>query len=138
MEHLNEAVAANGKCDPRNCWHFVAISKRMEELAPGERHMVKVDAGHIKTNYRGYHYIADCPTHVKRSLMLFDAERYEDVRIRQYKLRFRRLAKIKVYTAAEKKRINTNRNARIAAGGDERKRGYPSLRKRVEGFSSVV
>jgi hypothetical protein len=137
-EDLNDALAANGQCDPKNCWHYMAISKILERWAPGERHVVKVDAGHIKCNYRGWHYMSDAPRHVKRSLMLFDAGRYEEVHTRKYRLRFRRVRKIVKATADRKAQINRARTARIAAGSDEPKRKYPNLRARVEGFSGIV
>lgn len=135
---LDVAIAANGFCNPTDCWHYVAISALLEKIAPRERHMVKVDAGHVKVNYRGWRYIADTPLHVKRSLMLFDKKRYDEVHVREYKLRFRRTTKIITKTRAQKDVINSNRAARVAAGGDERKRKYPDLRARVEGFSGIV
>lgn len=134
---LDSAIAANGQCNPTKCWHFVGINKLMDKLAPGERHHVRVDAGHIKLNFGGWRYVADTPVHVKRSLMLFDAGRYDDLYIRRYKLRFRRTTKIKEATAERKQQINAARQARIAAGSDEPHRVY-NLRARVEGFSGVV
>lgn len=137
-DDLNDALASNGRCSPTDCWHFMAISKIMERLAPGQRHKVKVDAGHIKVNLHGWRYISDTPRHVKRSLMLFDAGRYDEVRIRKYRLHFRRLRR--VYKASEdrKTQINSARAARIAAGSGEERRKYPNLRARVEGFSGIV
>lgn len=137
-EDLQDAIAANGQCSPTECWHFMAINKLLERLAPGERHMVKVDAGHVKCNLRGWQYIADTPRHVKRSLMLFDQGRYDKVYVRQYRLSFRRLRQVEKMTAERKAQINRNRAARIANGGDERRRKYPNLRARVEGFSGIV
>ncbi len=137
-EALDKAIGANGFCHPKRCWHRMAIHALMDNLAPRENHHVRVDAGHIKVNLRGWRYVADTPRHVKRSLMLFDLKRYEDVRIRGYKLRFRRTTKIIRTTRERQDQINAAREARIAAGGDEHKRGYPSLHKRVEGFSGIV
>ncbi len=137
-EHLDKAISSNGFCDPRKCWHFVAINSLLERIAPGERHMVKLDAGHVKLNYRGWRYIADTPAHVKRSLMLFDLKRYDEVYIREYKLRLRRTTRIIPMTREQKVRINANRKNRVLAGGDERKRRYPNMRERVAGFSGVV
>lgn len=137
---LDEAITANGFCDPTDCWHYVAISALMEELQPGARHHVRVDAGHVKLIYRGWRYIADTPRHVKHSLMLFDKKRYSEVRVREYNLRFRRTTKIQIVSERRRDEINTARKARIAAGGDEQRRykGRPSLRKRIEGFSGIV
>jgi len=135
---LNKAIELNGYCDPTKCWHFVAIFAVLELLEPGARHMVKVDAGHVKVNYCGYKYIADTPVFVKRSLMLFDLGRYDEVVVRRYILRFRRLYKITKMTRERKDQINAARNARIAAGSDERQRRYSCIRKRVEGFSGIV
>ena len=136
-DSLDEAIAANGFCNPTDCWHYVAISKVMEKKAPGERHHVRVDAGHIKLNYKGWRYIADTPRHVKRSLLLFDKGRYNEVRVRPYNLRFKRTTKIVETTDQRKHQINIARLARAAAGRPDKK-NYPSLRKRVEGFSSIV
>lgn len=135
---LDKAIDQDGFCDPRKCWHFVAISALMERLEPGAKHHVRVDAGHIKLNYRGWRYVADTPRHVKRSLMLFDLKRYDEVYIREYKVRFRRTTKIVPVSRERQDQINAARELRIAAGGGERKHKYPNMRKRIEGFSSVV
>ena len=137
-EALDEAISYNGFCDPRKCWHFVAISAEMEQLEPGAKHFVRVDAGHIKVNYRGWRYLADVPRHVKRGLLLFDRKLYDQVYIRQYKLRFHRTTKIIPISQERQDQINADRVKRIAAGGDEHKRKYPNMRKRVEGFSGIV
>lgn len=135
---LDKAINYDGFCDPRKCWHFVAISALMERMEPGEQHHVRVDAGHIKLNYRGWRYVADSPRHVKRSLMLFDLKRYDEVYIREYKLRFRRTTRIVPISRERQDQINALRRERVALGGDERKRKYPNMRKRIEGFSGVV
>jgi len=137
-EHLDKAIEANGFCHPQKCWHRMAVYSLMERLAPGENHHVRVDAGHIKVNYKGWRYISDAPSHVKRSLMLFDAKRYDEVYIRRYKLRFRRSTKIIPVSRERQDQINAARKERIAAGGDEHRRNYQDLRKRVEGFSVIV
>jgi hypothetical protein len=138
LDCLNEAIALDGQCDPRNCWHYVGINKKMDEIAPGERHQVKVDAGHIKVNYHGWRYVADTPRHVKRSLMLFDKGHYEALRVREYSLRFRRTTKIieQDNSSPERKaQINAARRKRIAEGKPDK---VYNLRKRVEGFSAIV
>jgi hypothetical protein len=137
-ECLLKSIDDNGFCDPTKCWHKVAISAVMAVWAPNEKSKVRVDAGHIKVNYRGWRYVANTPLHVKRSLLLFDKKRYDEVRIRPYTLRFQRNTKIVAVTRERRDQINANRTARIAAGGDERKRNYPNMRKRVEGFSGIV
>ncbi len=137
-EALDKAINANGFCHPKKCWHRMAIFALMEKLDPRGLHHVRVDAGHIKVNYKGWRYIADTPLHVKRSLMLFDLKRYDEVYIREYRLRFRRSTKIISKTRQQKDLINANREARVAAGGNERKRNYQNLHKRVEGFSGIV
>jgi hypothetical protein len=137
-EELDKAINADGFCEPKKCWHFVAISFLMDRLDPGENHRVRIDGGHVKINYRGWRYVADTPRHVKRSLMLFDAKRYQEVYIRQYTLRFRRSTKIIPPSRERQDQINAARLKRIAAGGDEKQRRYPNLRKRIEGFSGIV
>jgi hypothetical protein len=133
---LDKAIADDGFCDPRKCWHRVAIMALIMIWEPNGDPRVRVDAGHIKVNYRGWRYIADTPRHVKRSLMLFDLHRYDEVYIRQYTLRFRRTTKIVPESKERRDRINANRLARAAAGKPDRK--YADLHKRVVGFSSIV
>ena len=135
---LDEAIASNGFCSPRKCWHFVAINKLMDRLEPGTKHHVRVDAGHIKLNYKGWRYVADTPRHVKRSLMLFDKKRYNEVYVRPYTLHFRRTTKILPYTKERQKQIDAAREKRIVEGRDNYQSPPVSLRKRVEGFSSIV
>lgn len=135
---LDEAISCNGFCDPRKCWHFVAINKLIDRWEPGVKHHVRVDAGHIKLNYRGWRYIADTPRHVKRSLMLFDKKRYDEVTIRRYSLRFRRTTKIAPFTKERRIQIAAARDLRIKEGRDHYSTPVLSLRKRVEGFSSIV
>lgn len=136
-EQLDKAISDDGFCHPSKCWHKVAVNAIL--MAWGETNArVKVDAGHIKLNYKGWRYVADTPRHVKRSLMLFDKKLYDEVRVREYSLRFRRGKKILAVSAKRREEINAARIARVEAGGNERKRAYPSMRKRVEGFSSVV
>lgn len=135
---LQKAIDANGFCGPKECWHFVAINKLMERWEPKARHHVRVDAGHIKLNYRGWRYVADTPRHVKHSLMLFDKKLYDNVYIRRYSLRFRRTTKILEYTKARKAQIDAARDRRIAEDRDHYPRPPKSLRARVEGFSGIV
>jgi hypothetical protein len=116
----------------------MAIFDLMEKLAPGENHHIRVDAGHVRLNHRGWRYIADVPRHVKLSLMLFDARRFNEVRVRTYKLRFKRTTKIRPISRERQDQVNAARKDRIAAGGNEHRRGYPNLHKRVVGFSMLV
>lgn len=135
-EALDAAIADNGQCEPKKCWHRMEIYAQLEQWAPHERHEVRVDAGHVKLNYCGYRYIADSPLHLKRSLMLFDVGRYEEVRVRRYNLRFRRTTKIIAHTRARKDQINEARRKAYADGRPRKK--YHNLRERVAGFSGVV
>lgn len=135
---LSKAIEADGFCDPSECWHKVAVAAVVADWDKAASARVFVDAGHIRLSYKGWRYVADTPKHVKRSLMLFDAKLYEHVRARDYTLRFRRGTRIKRVTKERQKQINVNRAARIAAGSDEGRRVYPSMRKRVEGFSAIV
>jgi hypothetical protein len=134
-DHLETALSENGQCNPTDCWHYVAITALMDALAPGEKHNVKVDAGHIRLNYRGWRYVADTPRHVKRSLMLFDLGRYDEVRIKCYKLRFRRTTRIMPVSDARKAYMRDKQRARRAVGNRKNDR---TLRARVEGFSGLV
>jgi hypothetical protein len=135
---LEEAILANGRCSPTDCWHYVAISAEMHLLDPVGNPHVRVDAGHVRVNYKGWRYTADTPRHVKRSLMLFDLGRYEEIYVRKYGLRFRRSTKIVEVPRERQDQINAARRQRIVNGSIEHKRHYPNLRARVEGFSAIV
>jgi hypothetical protein len=137
-EHLNKAIEANGVCDPKKCWHRMGVYDQMEQLEPGANHHIHVDAGHTQLHFQGWHYIADMPRHVKLSMLLFDAKQFDKVRVRSYVLNFRRVRKVIKVPRERQDQINAARRERIAAGGDEYRRGYPNLRKRVVGFSSIV
>jgi hypothetical protein len=139
MDQLQAAIAANGQCQPKDCWHKVAIAAILASWSATSQELasIRVDAGHIKLNFQGWRYVSDTPMHVKRSLMLFDVRRYSEVRIREYILRFRRTTKIQPQTVTRLKQIKMNNRTWRAANP-----GYnpppASLRKRVEGFSSIV
>jgi hypothetical protein len=133
---LEEAVAANGQCNPTDCWHYVAISTKMISIDPGAKHHVRVDAGHIRLNYRGWRYVADTPRHVKRSLMLFDRGFYEQVHVREYSLRFHRTTKIVKISKERQEQITEALAKRCAVFGRQEK--AHNLRARVEGFSGIV
>lgn len=138
-DHLQAAIADNGNCHPSKCWHKVAIFAILLAWFPEARaNDVKLDAGHIKLNYRGWRYIADTPRHVKRSLMLFDVGLYDQVHVREYMLRFRRTTKIVAASAAKRKEFSDRYFARRDAGWTPPVSGTPNLRKRVAGFSSIV
>ena len=134
---LDAAIEQNGFCEPKKCWHFVAISALIEQMEPGANHHVRVDGAHIRLNYRGWRYIADVPLHVKRTILYFDRGMYDRVHARSYKLRFRRTTKIIPISRARQDQVNAARKERAAAGRPDRT-NYPSLRKRVEGLSGIV
>jgi hypothetical protein len=136
-DDLQKSIALGGKCDPARCWHKVAIAGVFIGWGEGNSR-VRVDAGHVVANFRGWRYRADTPRHVKRSLMLFDRGLYDQLRCRSYSLRFQRTTRIVKPTAQRQEQINNARQARIKAGSDEARRPYHNLRKRVEGFSSIV
>jgi hypothetical protein len=136
-EDLQSAIAQNGKCDPQRCWHKVAITGVLHKMGE-DNPRVAVDAGHVRFKFKGWRYRCDTPRHVKRSLMLFDRGYYDQVYVRPYKLRAHRTTKVVPISAERQEQINKARDRRIKGGGNEHKRNYPSLRKRVEGFSSVV
>jgi hypothetical protein len=136
QEVLNTAISKGAHCDPRSCWHYLEVAAILHAWDPDGNHHVRVDAGHVKFNLWGWRYVADTPRTVKRGLMLFDVERYNEIRIRPYKLRCKRMSKILPYSAERREQIYAARQARIEAGKPDAK--YQSLRKRVEGFSSIV
>ena len=138
-EALFKSIAAGGNCDPNKCWHRVAILCVFDgwHNLSDDPH-VRVDAGHVQANYEGWRYIADTPHHTEISLLKFDKERYDELKVKPYTLTFRRTTPIVRMTRDRQDRINETRRARVAAGGNEYRRSYNSMRKRVEGFSSVV
>jgi hypothetical protein len=138
-KYLDKAIENQGFCNPSKCWHKVAIASIVDAWGPVNSPHIRVDAGHVKLNYRGWRYIADTPLHVKRSLMLFDKKRYDEVHIREYTLRFRRTTKVIRVSRERQDAINASRSARIRAGSNERKKySGPTMRDRVVGHSSVV
>jgi hypothetical protein len=136
QECLNKAVAEGAFCRPDKCWHKLEIASTLNRWDPTGKHHVRVDAGHIKFNLWGWRYVADSPRHVKRTLLLFDKKRYDEIRIRNYTLRCRRTTRIMPLTDERKEQINQARYKRIAAGKPDR--SYPSMRDRVVGFSGIV
>ena len=137
-EHLVKAISMDGFCRPDKCWHYVAINQIIELWEPGVKHHVRVDAGHVRMNYRGWRYTADAPRHVKHSLMLFDKKLYDRVHVRPYTLRFHRTSKIIKVTKERQEQIETARQKRIKAGTENYIPKPMSLRQRVEGFSGIV
>lgn len=138
QEFLDKAIASGAHCDPRNCWQHLEVASILQAWDPNGNHHVRVDAGHVKFNLWGWRYTADTPRTVKRGFMLFDLKRYEEIRIRPYKLRCRRSTKILPYTKERQAQINSARAVRVKEGRDNYTRPPVSLRKRVEGFSSIV
>lgn len=138
-DHLEQAIAANGQCKPKDCWHKVAIAAILAAWGAtgAELASIKVDAGHVKLRFRGWRYVADTPAHVKRSLILFDAEKYDDLRIREYNLRFRRTTKIKEMTAERKKKIRKY-NHEWRKNNPDYVPPPATMRQRVGGFSTIV
>jgi hypothetical protein len=138
-DDLNAAIKLNGKCTPDRCMHKVAIARTLFALDPdgGGTHKVRIDGGHIKFNLHGYRYKADTPRAVKRSLMFFDAEKYDVLHTQTYKVVARKTTKIIPISPERQAQINEARRKRIAKGSDEPHRSY-NLRKRIEGFSGSV
>jgi hypothetical protein len=138
-DHLDVAITANGQCKPKDCWHRVAIASILSAWGATSRELasIKVDAGHIKLQFGGWRYTADTPSHVKRSLMLFDSRHYSDLRIREYNLRFRRARKIQTASLERKKKVRLNNRAWRKNNPDYMP-PPASLRSRIEGHSSIV
>lgn len=135
---LVQAISQNGYCNPTDCWHYVAIFALLSGWFPEtKKNWVRVDAGHVKVRIGDWWYKADTPAHVKRSLMLFDKRRYEEVRAQEYTLHFRRDYKVRPMREATKKELQ-NYAASRTGGVDKGKRQTRGLRARVEGFSALV
>lgn len=139
QKYLDKAIEQNGFCDPKRCWHKLAIACIAEKWGSDTNPHIRVDAGTVKMNYEGYRYVALQPRHVKRSMLLFDKKRYDLVHIRPYRLLFRRTTKIIPVPAERQEQINEARRNRIVEGRPDKKRpAYPTMHKRVEGFSAIV
>jgi hypothetical protein len=139
-----------GKCgEPGKCMEKVAIERGLREIDPsGGDHHVRIDAGIIKFNYKGYRWMAITPKKPKRALLLFDEETeprklaekrgekfVSRVRPHSWKLFATRGSKILPFTDERRQQVNDARRARIAAGIPD-KTSY-DLHKRVLGLASV-
>jgi hypothetical protein len=92
---LDEAIAQKGACDPKKCWHKVAVFAVLQKWCPDmNSNWVQVDAGHVKIRYKGWWYIADQARVAKESLLLFDDRKYDQLLPKSYTLNFRRQNKV--------------------------------------------
>jgi hypothetical protein len=94
---------------------------------------VRVDAGHIKFNYRGFRWLADTPSRVKDWLIRFD--RGETVRPHVYSIAARRTTEVIPFTKERQEQINLARQKRIREGRPDRNYTDPSIHQRVIGFA---
>ena len=94
---------------------------------------VKVDAGHIKFNLRGFRWLADTPKVAKDSLIRFD--RKEAVSPHNYVVVANRRTKIVPPSPERQARVNENRRIRIRAGNPDKPAKGLTLRKRIVGYA---
>jgi hypothetical protein len=134
---VTQADIDNGKCRyASQCMEKVAVARTLmtEFGAKSDAELrVRVDAGHMKFNFRGYHWIADTPKIARQSLILFDQKK--PVEPHSYVVSARRGAAIKKISRVRQDQINAARIARICAGNPDKPSKRMSLRKRVVGFT---
>jgi hypothetical protein len=136
-----------GECGLANkCMVRVAVERVLRQLDPTmSNHHTRVDAGHIRFNYKGRRVVADTPRMAKAALIKFDAEAKEKRRAKRQGITFK--SKVEPFaiklvgelrgrlTATTRKRkdnINQARRRRAEAGQKPKK--Y-TLHKRVVGFA---
>lgn len=138
---------AEGEClKVLKCMLVVSVERVLRKLDPSmPYHYTRVDAGHIKFNWKGRRAIADTPRICKTKLIEFDKEYREWRKAKKNGLPFKssvepfpftikaRLGrKIEKTTPERKAKINENRSKRIAAG--HKPKQY-TLHERVVGFA---
>jgi hypothetical protein len=122
-------------CSATLCMEKIAIARSLDIIDPEQKnhHKVRVDAGHIKFNMKGYRWLANTPLKAKTALIKFDdPEQRPKVRPHSYTLIATRMSKIVRMPPARQHQINEARRKRVAAGTEKVKR-Y-TLRERIVGF----
>lgn len=136
-----------GECGkPGKCMVRVAVERKLRILDPSmPNHHTRVDAGHIRFNYRGHRYSADTHRNARAALFEFDKEEKARAKAKREKREFvsaiqpfdfvvlaTRGAKLEKTTRQRKDNINAARKRRQAAGQKPKK--Y-TLHKRVVGYA---
>lgn len=145
--HVSAGDIEEGECLKANkCMVRVAVERALRNLDPSmPNHHTRVDAGHIKFNWKGRHALADTARVAKAKLIQFDKEVKERRKAKKQKKPFKSEVepfpftvravlgrKIIKTTSARKDNINAARKRRQAAG--QKPKQY-TLHQRVVGFA---
>lgn len=129
-----------GKCLLANkCMVKVAVARTLDQEYPMVgSHKVRVDAGHIKFNARGYRWIADTPPEARIALINYDNKHKRHlVKPFSFKVMARRVSKIRpggAFTKERRRQIDIARRARETRTGIKEHKRY-TLRHRVVGYA---
>lgn len=139
---------AEGECGLANkCMVRVAVERVLRQLDPSmPNHHTRVDAGHIRFNWKGRRCVADTPRIAKAALIKFDQEAKEKRKAKRQGVEFKSevepftikwvhaelRGRLKPTTRSRKDNINQARRRRAEAGQKPKK--Y-TLHKRVVGFA---
>jgi hypothetical protein len=145
--YVSQADIDGGECcDANRCMVRVANERKLRLDDPSmTNHHSRVDAGHIRFNYKGYRWMADTARIAKANLILFDKERRQKTKAKRKGQSFQskvepfaftviaeRKGKIKPTTPKRKEQINTARRKRAEEG--QKPKRY-TLHQRVVGFA---
>lgn len=145
--YVSAADIEEGEClKAHKCMVRVAVERALRNLDPSmPNHHTRVDAGHIKFNYKGRHALADTARVAKAKLIQFDKEVKEKRKAKRQEKPFKSevvpfpftvravLGRKIVKTTRERKdKINEARKRRQAAG--QKPKQY-TLHQRVVGFA---
>jgi len=145
--HIAQRHIDDGEClDANLCMVRVGNESALRSLDPSmPNHHSRVDAGHIRFNYKGHRYAADTPKIAKAKLIQFDQEWADHRKRGGSKSTFKskvepfsftvvavKGAKLEATTRARKDNINAARKRRQEAG--QKPKRY-TLHKRVVGFA---
>jgi len=139
VQDIELSSSVKGFCDPRKCFGKVAIARKLDQEFPQlQSHKVRVDAGHIKANIRGYRWLADTPKILRAMLINFDNKKKRHlVTPFDFTIVFVRMSKIdpaKKFTAERRVQIAAARRNREAKTGTTDRARY-TLRKRIVGYT---
>jgi len=145
--HVSQRDIDEGEClKATKCMVRVAVERKLRLLDPSmPNHHSRVDAGHIRFNYKGHRWSADTHRSAKVGLITFDIEDRAKRKAKRAGTPFKskvtpftfpvvatRGAKLVKATRERKDQINAARDRRQAAG---QKPKHYTLHQRVAGFA---
>jgi hypothetical protein len=155
--HVTQPDIVIGECLRKDrCMHKVAIARTLMsqlKIKSDAELRVRVDAGHIRFNWRGWRWCADSPKIVQTTLKRFDglahewspAQRGRDpegwrnavlkvIRPHSYVIIARRMSRIAPVNRERQDQVNAARRARAHAGLPDKRYMHNTLHQRVVGF----